>query len=276
MVSFLKWLHRAAQGFLMLCFYYTLVLNDWNEIKFIFFIEKKTKLLVLFRGFKKKLLDPGGPGVRKVMFEDQEKWKNAQELILVGPVLKRGKINFLNLPQIAVDGGIHFSKNPITWLGDGDSTRNDFSKESLILKVNQNESDLRFALTEIAKIQWKVLHLFGFYGGRKDHELANWGEIYQELKLSSHREKVVFYDEYENPKVCILNSITTNLCHRLQVNGVFSVFSFEPTELNLRGDCQFKVNQFVLNPFTSQGLSNFGNGAIEVQNNAPLLFLLGG
>ena len=210
------------------------------------------------------------------MFEDREKWKNAQELVLVGPILKHGKINYLNLPQIAVDGGVHFSNNPITWMGDGDSTQGDISRKSLILKTNQNESDLRFALNKIANITWKTLHLFGFYGGRKDHELANWGEVYHELKLSSHREKVIFYDECENPKIYILNTSLLSSSHCIQVNGVFSVFSFERTTLSLKGNCRFNVDQFAMNSFTSQGLSNFGDGVVQVQNNAPLLFLFGG
>src|ERR1035437_15013 len=108
--------------------------------------------------------------------------KGTKSLLLVGATLESAMpLSFLSdVPQIAVDGGISFARNPVLWAGDGDSGSIP-SDVQVFLKHNQDETDLRFCLTSIRLWQWTELHLIGFLGERRDHELVNFGEIYAEM-----------------------------------------------------------------------------------------------
>ena len=103
----------------------------------------------------------------------------SKKLVLIGPVLNASvdsgvlsRFNLINVPQIAVDGGIQFSQNPRLWVGDGDSSGVLSGDVPAVNKNAQDETDLHFCLKQIESWSWDELHLFGFLGGRRDHEWA--------------------------------------------------------------------------------------------------------
>ncbi len=190
---------------------------------------------------------------------------NHAHLALIGPILSK-EIE-TSFPQIAVDGGIHFATNPIMWVGDGDSGEVD-SSIPLLKKPSQDETDLHFCLNQIQEWNWNHLHLFGFLGGRKDHEYANLGEVCQALKKRP-QSRTTFYDE--NMKPCI--DFYASGDHFFTFHGIFSILTFEKTRITLSGECRYPVKEEELAPFSGRGISNVGAGAIQLKTSAPVMVI---
>jgi len=187
----------------------------------------------------------------------------AEDIALIGPMLKRPPDSLSkNIPQIAVDGGIRFAVHPILWVGDGD-----LGALPTVVKTDQNETDLRFCLTGIRPWRWKTLHLLGFMGGRKDHELANLGEIYAELKIRKNFLKAVFYDE--DGQACIHFHAAGE--HEAVIQGCFSILVFEPAKITISGACRYPAEELLLEPLSGRGISNEASGLVKVASTLPFM-----
>ena len=194
---------------------------------------------------------------------------NHEQLALIGPILTQ-KIE-TTFPQIAVDSGIQFASDPILWVGDGDSGPTS-SLVPLVMKPTQNETDLRFCLNNIESWNWNRLHLFGFLGKRKDHELANLGEVCQAIVKRTNGSMAIFYNESLLPEIYLYPSGT----HSCLVDGVFSVLSFENCTMSISGECQFTIFNQRVGILSGLGVSNLGHGAVQIQSTSAFMVIMSG
>ncbi len=184
---------------------------------------------------------------------------------LVGPML--GAAHAPVGPTIYVDGGTKFKPSgpspfPFISLGDGDSG----GPLDELLPVEKDYSDLAFVLRELPR-HVDHLSLFGFLGGRRDHELANFGEVHQFLRV--RRQARVDFLDGRLAVVAFSGSLD------LDVRGVFSLLVFESTAVSLSGLCKYKLDGSVmLEPASSHGLSNEGFGVVSLQTNKPAFIFL--
>ncbi len=205
----------------------------------------------------------------KVQTKDWKDYDRGDDmLVLVGPTLGR-KAEKLK-PQIAVDGGIHFASFPVLWAGDGDSAAEVPDSVPVFFKHNQEETDLRFCLNGIRGWKWSELHLAGFLGGRRDHELANFGEIHTELKARGGFRRAVFYDGDMKPRLIFYPAGS----HVVHLTGLFSVMVLETSELSLEGACEFTATKQTLPPLSGLGVSNRGEGEVKISSSQPMMILL--
>ena len=189
-------------------------------------------------------------------------------LVLVGPMLGR-KAEKLK-PQIAVDGGITYAVAPVLWVGDGDSAVAAPRNVPTFTKHNQDETDLRFCLNGVRGWKWTELHLAGFLGGRRDHELANFGEINAELKARTGFRRAVFYDGQMSPRLFFYPAGE----HTISISGLFSLLTLEPSLVSVAGSCEFAAEKLLLAPLSGLGVSNRGSGEVKITSTTPLMVLL--
>lgn len=198
------------------------------------------------------------------------------KLIFVGPMLSKAlqgavlrQADLIKVPQVAIDGGIAFADKPVLWTGDGDSGTAPKNTASFI-KHDQNKTDLCFCLEGIQGWQWHELHLFGFLGGRRDHELANFGEVHAALKTRQKSSSAVFYDENGTASAFLYTAGE----HKLSLHGRFSVLVLEPAQMTIAGACLFQAENLVLEPFSSRGISNEGFGQVKVHATQPFIVMV--
>lgn len=200
----------------------------------------------------------------------QEELSRCGCAVLVGPLLEKKELTLIDdKPIITVDGGLekalkhhllasrsHFS------VGDGDSSNLPLEHH---LPTEKNFSDLAYGLSLIPK-EVSLVKLFGFLGGRRDHELANLGEVYKFL-LSRDEQTQLFFSN----QICVLSSGTWSLKH----TGLFSLMTLSQTEVSLTGAIRYKLERpTALGPLSSLGLSNHATGNFELICDHPV-FLYG-
>ena len=195
---------------------------------------------------------------------------NTQEWTLVGPM---GPVlaNFLSSnPILCVDGGADFTPKMDIWVGDGDSAINVFDSPNIFkFSPKKSESDLALALNLLSQTAPRTLHLWGFVGGRKDHELLNLGEVMQYLENKNQCE-AIFYDGSQQPVYRLLAPGDWVFPH----TGIFSVASFKPAKLKILGDVSYPLTEMTdLTPLSSLGLSNSAQGEVQIINQGPVLVI---
>ena len=142
-------------------------------------------------------------------------------------------------------------------IGDNDSSFGPMD----IMKENQNCSDLAFALNLLNESRLKVqtLHAFGFLGqsGRLDHLLINIGEFDRFLKKTKLKTLTeVMLDD----KVTLFKKGP----FKKEINGTFSVVSLERQRISITGQCHYALKKSFLEPLSSRGLSNVGEGIVQL------------
>jgi len=208
-------------------------------------------------------------------FDWQSRDPGGEALVFVGPVmtapLLAREMQALGLgaaPQIAVDGGVDYALAPILWAGDGDSGA---GRKADVVKDNQDETDLRFCLNGVRGWRWRQLHLFGFLGGRRDHELANFGEVQAELLERKNFESAVFYDDAREVALRFFSAGT----NAVNLAGSFSVLVLAPATISVSGDCEYQVQGAQLAPLSGRGVSNRAHGTVQVTGDAPFMVVRG-
>lgn len=190
------------------------------------------------------------------------------EWIIVGPMgpMLPDRLSATGLPILAVDGGAHFTENESVWVGDSDS----FSATpptSVVFKLPENKdaSDFSCALRLFDRQVNYSFHLWGFSGGRKDHELFVWGEILSFLE--QHPEcKFIVYDKNGRIETHFLGSGHWRFQHK----GLFSLGSLRKIRVKLTGDVKYPIrHESWLPALTSWGLSNVGDGELILENEGP-------
>lgn len=171
---------------------------------------------------------------------------------------------------MAVDGGLSFAPNADFWVGDGDSSPPSLALPEHFLKLSPDKdiSDFKVSLDLLGEA--KIIHLWGFLGGRRDHELAIIGECHDFLK--SHPQcHLKFYE-----KGVLAGVFFPEGSGKLDHKGGFSLFTLECSQISLTGDIRYSLpDPVTLTPFSSHGISNISQGSIFYKSQAPLLFLFG-
>jgi len=176
-------------------------------------------------------------------------------LTLVGPLLDKPH-TFSADPLIFVDGGARFRKEKEGFsVGDGDSYPLPLDET---ISARKDYSDLSYVLN-LASAYNKV-EAWGFWGGRKDHEMANIGEFHQFLKKLQRAEVKI------PPQARGFSAGEWTLT----INGLFSLFVAEKSEVQITGEAEYSVpTPRVFEPFSSLGLSNNGRGEIRIRSSNP-------
>ena len=198
--------------------------------------------------------------------------QNTPEINFVGPLpLKAPLLNEdIGRPTIFIDGGVkHLSShpfhNPFNFsLGDGDSKEETVPSLDVKLSRQKDISDTGFALKGLP-LSVQRLHLFGFLGGRLDHQiclfslLQNWCSE-DDRRQWSLEDRVLGFGKGR---------------HKIYLSGVFSLFSFHPCRIQITGSCQYPLREArELAPFSDLSLSNVGLGEVDIDHSTPILLFL--
>ena len=209
--------------------------------------------------------------IYKIMEKDQfiQKLSKSTQVTFIGPLYEKGPEKF-DHPHIFIDRGAIFKKDFAQkgqdgyWdfsVGDGDSSPLELD---LTLNPEKDFSDLSFALSLLPK-ELGILNLRGFLGGRRDHELINFGEVHHAL-LNNISAAVVSFDD----KVLAKNGPL-----EINIKGTFSLVVLEETEVKIGGELKYPLQEFTpLRPLSSHGLSNIGNGLIKIKSRGPYFIFL--
>ncbi len=192
------------------------------------------------------------------------------EVILYGPLIpplsKEQLQSRLPSPalRVAVDGGSHAPVEFDLWCGDGDSGQPPRGVP-YVQKETQDETDLCFALRHLKPNSWTHLHLVGFLGGRKDHELSVLGELHAALRKETQKTAMLY-----NQRLEIDLRVLSPGSYSLKLNGTFSVLSLEETRVSLLGDCEYQTDEVTLLPLSGRGISNFATGRVQITCSRPI------
>ena len=185
------------------------------------------------------------------------------EWVLVGPMGPRLPENFLSLPVMAVDGGAHWASSIQVWIGDSDSFREaPHTEHAFYLPENKDASDFSCALNLFERPVGYIFHLWGFSGGRKDHEIFVWGEIL--AWLEEHPETMfILYGKNGKVETHFMGSGHWKFKHK----GLFSLGSIRKIRVKLTGNVKYPIHEESWLPtLSSWGLSNVGEGEIILEN----------
>lgn len=173
---------------------------------------------------------------------------------LVGP--KQWPSHELLEPILYVDGGSRYQLSSEGFsLGDNDSSNHPLDHQ---LPTDKDYSDLAYALRHCHN--FKTLNLFGFLGGRKDHEIMNFGELHSFLQGQKFTQA-----HFENQV-----SAFSQGRWPIEFSGIFSLFCFEKAHVSLIGKVKYQLHQAPLKPFSSQGLSNIAQGPFILECDKPV------
>jgi thiamine pyrophosphokinase len=200
------------------------------------------------------------------------------EVTLVGPLYHQRHIPLM--PTVYVDGGSRFRAEDGGWaaeepshalfptvsVGDGDSSPGTLDELQPSVK---DYSDLAFVLRSLPASVCE-LTLLGFLGGRRDHELANFGEINDFLKSRTRPTRVDVVGNSGDLVIAFAHG-----SFNLEIIGKFSVFVFEPASVEIAGHCRYPLGpEVTLSPLSSHGLSNEGFGRVDFASAAPCFVLI--
>ena len=189
--------------------------------------------------------------------------ESPDEIALVGPLAVETTVETTideSIPTLYIDAGAKLKKDKGYSLGDNDSFD---GKLDYILPAKKDFSDLSFALSLIPK-KTKKLWLYGFLGGRKDHEFINFGECAKFLEQRT-QSQIIFESH---------TSILSRGEWSLNIECEFSIVSFAKQRVSLKGKCEYPLNNDWLEPHSSHGLSNHGSGKVSLKTEKPLILFL--
>lgn len=193
--------------------------------------------------------------------------KNTPEWTFVGPLGPKLPKYLLEYPILAVDGGANFLTQMDVWVGDSDSFAEEaLSSVTLKYPPEKDQSDLSLALGLFTEPMAYRFHLWGFLGGRRDHELFNLGEALRQLEQLP-KSKIIFYDHIGLERFHLYAAGNWTLNH----NGIFSVGSLKEYNISLKGKCRYTIpTPRLLQPLSSFGLSNEAFGEMTMVNDGPV------
>lgn len=189
------------------------------------------------------------------------------EWVLLGPMGPSLPQTMKHLPVIAVDGGANFAEKFEVWLGDQDSFEGEIQSPHIFRhNVEKDQSDLSLAFSLFDGPRQFKLHLWGFLGGRKDHELFNLGEALRFLE-GQEESQVLFYNENGNIEFHAVGKGHWKFTHM----GLFSLGTLKKSDVKLKGECQYPIlKSMTLEPLSSLGLSNVGKGEMILETTGPV------
>lgn len=153
---------------------------------------------------------------------------------------------------IFVDGGDKhkplFPEIGSITIGDGDSSK----VVPDLFKAKQTQSDLSFLLENLPTTIEKI-HLLGFLGGRRDHELLNLGAAFH---LGQSRQCIIHFDH--NVSVYPAGQFS------IDYEGIFSLLSFEDMNCEIFGQVDYPLKKTCLSKVSCLGLSNVAKGNFTI------------
>ena len=196
---------------------------------------------------------------------------NTQEWTVVGPMGPALPAFLLSNPILCVDGGAEFCSRMDIWVGDGDSNKMSIDSPNIFkFSPQKSESDLALALSLFSKNYPRTLQMWGFIGGRKDHELLNLGEIMRYLDGKTHAEVILYDSKTLKPAVRCFASGDWVIHH----SGLFSVASTKTVKVKLLGDCEYPLPEFTeFSPLSSLGLSNSCQNEFQLINDGAVMVI---
>jgi thiamine pyrophosphokinase len=192
-----------------------------------------------------------------------------KEWTLVGPLGPNLPTFLAQLPVVGVDGGAHFAPKLDLWVGDDDSTTEKINCAYAFNHPSQkDDSDLALALSLLGQGNARKLHLWGFSGGRLDHELFNLGECLHFLE-NCQEGQIYIYDDSGKIKFHLVSAGEWRIIH----HGIFSIGTLKETFIELTGSCEYQMKPARnLVPLSSLGLSNKAQGEIILKTPGPAFF----
>jgi thiamine pyrophosphokinase len=189
---------------------------------------------------------------------------------LVGPMGPKVPSRLEAFNVLAVDGGASYTSKIDVWVGDSDSYLGKPSAPIIHqLDQEKSKSDLGHALELVSNHPRIELHLWGFLGGRRDHEMINFGEV---LLFSNEKDFVQAY--FYGPKGDIEAKVCSQGQWSFDFRGTFSILTLEPSSLLITGDCKYTLEEpTLLRPFSSLALSNEGKGIFQIFSDKPFIIL---
>ena len=165
-------------------------------------------------------------------------------------------------PTVYVDGGVrHRTLEHGFVVGDGDSADHEMDE---LLNPHKDVSDFGYVLDQITE-NFETIFLYGFLGGRRDHEWFNFGEAHRYLC----RRKSPCRFEFEK-RVFALSKGRW----KMNISGLFSLGALSATHIKMTGNCEYPVvTETLFQPLSSLGLSNVGNGEIFLDCDNPVFIL---
>lgn len=182
---------------------------------------------------------------------------HGQRIDLVGPFFDPRRQVFED-PVVFVDRGANFRRGHEGFsVGDGDSAS---ARLDLKLSGDKNLSDLAYVLEHLPE-RFSEVRLFGFLGGRRDHEVFNLGEVHHFLKRRPFPHRVLFDDKI------VAHSAGS---WQLELRGVFSLAVVEPAQVAIHGDVRYSLPEPQrIAPLSSLCLSNVASGTVGIHANQP-------
>lgn len=191
--------------------------------------------------------------------------RDKSEWTLVGPMGPLLPATLSDYCVFGIDGGARFASKLDLWLGDGDSAPQLIpTPQRIHVPRAKNKSDLACAL-EILPRHPLTLHLWGFVGGRKDHELFVIGECLRFLD-SSPGSSLSLYNAGA-PLFTLYAAGEWKYDHQ----GLFSLGAAKEVQVELTGNVLYPISPpSTLEPLSSLGLSNEASGTIHLKNSGPV------
>ncbi len=191
----------------------------------------------------------------------QPLFADCQRVNLIGPFFDGEAVT--TEPIVYVDSGSEFrGPNQGFSVGDGDSSSQPLDEK---LIAEKDYSDLAYVFNSIPE-HFSDIHLNGFLGGRRDHEIINVGEAHHFLKARTQPTTLNF-----NHKIRAFSAGKW----QITIQGTFSCIVIEPCQVVLNGACKYQSHDGkVWLPLNSFGLSNEGSGPISIKNSGPLFIFL--
>ena len=186
-------------------------------------------------------------------------FKDITSLTILGP--QDIDLNFtFQEPVIYVDGGSRHKCSGGIIVGDGDSS---IVEVDIKLPVSKNYSDLKFVLDSIPS-SVKEIQALGFLGGRKDHELINWGEFFN------------FLSKREQCRLILSQSITlfSPGNYEVKIQGGFSLINYQTEFIKISGDCEYAYSGQPESSHSSQFLSNIGHGLVNINSESAFSIII--
>ena len=186
--------------------------------------------------------------------------KSRNSLNIVGPMT--GDYSAFEDPTVYVDGGArHRYQSEGFVVGDGDSSEHEMDE---LLNPHKDVSDLGYVLDQITE-NFESIYLYGFLGGRRDHEWFNFGETHR--CLNGRRNPCRF--NFENQVFAVSRGRW-----KMNISGLFSLGVLSATHIRMLGHCDYPVvTETLFQPLSSLGLSNIGHGEISLVCDGPAFIL---
>ena len=188
------------------------------------------------------------------------------QLDLIGPFAQ--KIPQTKHLKLFIDAGGDLreqqEQGPI--IGDGDSTK---ARPDYSFPADKDYSDLMGALNLIPG-HISELALYGFLGHRKDHELANIGELNH--FLSGRENTVAHFFEFNDNGHQQEMSFYSRGQWKVPYSGAFGLITFVVQEIDLQGIVNYPIDKSnTIRPFSSHAISNFSKNGFSLSCQAPVL-----